>query len=151
MRTPPLLLCCLLAFAGGPTAGAEPGAVPEAAVVAPAAVAPVTDDESGSGRSAGDLSVEERTKMMQGANAYHTCVYQEGMQNIDSDPDIRRIADLALGLCQPRLDDLRDTITSWGIDHYFAEGFTRNVRDRATHQLLPELAVKKGRQGSLNE
>jgi hypothetical protein len=140
MRIPSLLFCCALAFAAGTTAIAEQGPALDADGAAPAA-----EEESSGSRSAGDLSVEERTQMMQAANGYHTCVYQEAMQNIDSDPDIRRIADLALGLCQPRLDELRDTITGWGIDHYFAEGFTRNVRDRATHQLLPELAVKKGR------
>lgn len=145
MRIPPLLLCGALACAAGTTAIAEQGPALDAGGVAPAAVAPAAEEESSGSRSAGDLSVAERTQMMQAANGYHTCVYQEAMQNIDSDPDIRRIADLALGLCQPRLDDLRDTITGWGIDHYFAEGFTRNVRDRATHQLLPELAVKKGR------
>lgn len=140
MRSRGLLLCCLLAcvaaravLAEGPLAPAPTGTAP-AAAVDPTAT-----------RSAGDLSVDERSRMMQAANAYSTCVYQEAMDNLDHDPDIRRVADLALGACEPRLDDLRGTIAGWGIDPYFAEGFTRNVRDRATHQLLAELAVKKGR------
>jgi len=140
MRSPGLLLCGLLACGAVPAVLAEEPLVADPADALPAAAAEPTGI-----RSAGDLSVEERTRMMQAANAYSTCVYQEAMGNLDSHPDIRRIADLALGQCQPQLDHLRSTIAGWGIDPYFAEGFTRNVRDRATHQLLAELAVKKGR------
>ena len=94
-------------------------------------------------RSPGDMTVDQRVEMMEAANAYNTCVYHEAIDNIDVDGDIRRIADLALGSCQPQLDDLDDTITNWGFAQNFAEQFTRTVRNRAARKLLPELAVRK--------
>lgn len=96
-------------------------------------------------RSPGDMTVEERVQMMEGANEYNTCVYNAALERIDTDPDIRRIADGAMGHCQPRLEALAGTIEDWGFAPYFAEGFTRNVRDRAARKLLPELAVRKSR------
>lgn len=96
-------------------------------------------------RSPGDMTVDERVTMMNSANDYNTCVYTEALERLDADPDIRRIADLAMGYCQPQLEDLRASIQTWGFDGHFAEGFTRNVRDRAARKLLPELAIRKSR------
>lgn len=95
-------------------------------------------------RSPGDLSIEERRAMMQHASDYNACVYHAAIADIDQHPDIRYIADQALGACVGRLDVLSETITSWGFPSGFAEGFTRSVRDRAVRHLLPELAVRKG-------
>ena len=96
-------------------------------------------------RSPGDLSSEERATMMRAANAYNTCVYNQAIENIELDPDIRRIADLAMGKCQADLDQLDSDIKAWGFPPYFAERFVRNVRDRAARKLLPELAIRKSR------
>jgi len=101
-----------------------------------------TDDAA---RSPGDMSVEERGEMMRQANAYNTCVYEQAMAQIDADPDIRRIADLAMGACEAQLDTLGSTIIGWGMPDYFAQGFTRTVRDRAVRKLVPELAIRKSR------
>jgi uncharacterized protein (DUF4213/DUF364 family) len=97
------------------------------------------------GRSPGDMTVEERVQMMQGARGYDNCVYTEAIARIDGEDDIRRIADMAMGQCEPRLDDLRAMIERWGFNPHFALGFTRNVRDRAARKVLPELAVRKSR------
>lgn len=124
-RRSTLLLVLLLAMAG---AGAE-----ETAAVA--------------SRSPGDLSDQERALMMQSANDYNACVFKQAMAEVKAkkDGDIRHIADMAMGLCQSGLDELKASITGWGFEDYFAEGFTRTVRDRAAHKLLPELAVELGR------
>ncbi|MEX2480865.1 MAG: hypothetical protein WD928_08390 [Gammaproteobacteria bacterium] len=95
-------------------------------------------------RSPGDLTIEERREMMQHASDYNACVYNAAIADIDKHPDIRQIADEALGACVERLDVLNETITAWGFPSGFAAGFTRSVRDRAVRQLLPELAVRKG-------
>lgn len=95
-------------------------------------------------RSPGDLTVEERAKMMQSTNDYNQCVYKQATDKIDSDPDIRRIADGALGACQPQLEALQNQIKSWKFPEYFAMGFARTVRDRAARNILPELASRKG-------
>lgn len=96
-------------------------------------------------RSPGDMTVEERVQMMEAANGYNTCIYEAALERIDSDSDIRRIADDAMGHCQARLETLSADIQGWGFAAYFAEGFTRNVRDRAARKLLPELAIRKSR------
>ena len=101
------------------------------------AVAPV--------RSPGDLSEAERVQMMQSANRYHACLYEQALAEIDADDDIRAIADLAMGHCQPQLDQLEAMISGWGIDRNFAAGFARSMRDRGARRLLPELAVEKSR------
>lgn len=95
-------------------------------------------------RSPGDMTVEERGQMMQATNDYNGCVYKNAMDKINAAPDIRRIADAALVMCQPQLDGLRKLITGWKFPAYFADGFSRQVRDRAVHNLLPELATRKG-------
>ncbi|MEQ8231795.1 MAG: hypothetical protein RLW61_15755 [Gammaproteobacteria bacterium] len=101
--------------------------------------------DAAAARSPGDMTVEERAEMMRQANAYNTCVYEQAIAQVDADPDIRRVADLAMGACENHLDDLGTTITGWGMPPYFAEGFTRTVRDRAVHRLMPELAIRKAR------
>lgn len=71
-------------------------------------------------------------------------MYKQATDKIDSDPDIRRIADNALGACQPQLEALQNQIKSWKFPEYFASGFARTVRDRAARNILPELATRKG-------
>jgi len=109
---------------------------------------PAADDVTDPGdaaRSPGDMTVEERGEMMRQANAYNTCVYEQAMAQVDADPDIRRVADLAMGACEGQLDTLGSTILGWGMPDYFAQGFTRTVRDRAVRKLVPELAIRKSR------
>mgnify|MGYP000117686653 FL=1 len=103
----------------------------------------VVEADSTNARSPGDLSGEERASMMRSTGDYNTCVYNHAMETIDSDPDIRRIADSAMGHCQSDLDSLKSNINEWGFPPYFADRFTRNVRDRAARKLLPELAIRK--------
>jgi hypothetical protein len=102
------------------------------------------DDGLASGeRSPGDMSVEERMQMIQASNGYNQCVLKEATDKINSDADIRRIADNALGSCQPQLDALQGLISGWKFPEYFAKGYARTVRDRAARNVLPELATRK--------
>ena len=94
-------------------------------------------------RSPGDMSVEERVQMIQATNIYNDCVYQQATDKINSDADIRRIADKALGSCQPQLEGLQRLISGWKFPEYFAKGYARTVRDRAARNVLPELATRK--------
>ncbi|MGE0860145.1 MAG: hypothetical protein AB7I01_13305 [Gammaproteobacteria bacterium] len=102
------------------------------------------DDAAPAGeRSPGDMSVEERTEMMKATNDYNRCVYQKAMGGAEGEPDIRRVADAALGACEPALEALRAKIRGWKFPDHFAEGFARTVRDRAARSVLPELAARK--------
>ena len=89
------------------------------------------------------MTVDERHLMMQSANEYNNCVFKQATDKIASDADIRRIADNALGACQPQLEALQNQIKSWKFPEYFATGFARTVRDRAARNILPELATRK--------
>ena len=91
------------------------------------------------------MSREERVQMMKVANDYNSCVLERAMAQVDAHGDIRRVADLAMGQCQPHLDELRATVTSWGFSEQFAQGFTRNVRSRAARSVLAALAVRSSR------
>ena len=94
-------------------------------------------------RSPGDMSVAERVQMIQATNTYNDCVYQQATDKINSDADIRRIADNALHSCQPQLDGLQRLIAGWKFPAYFAKGYARTVRDHAARNILPELATHK--------
>ena len=107
--------------------------------------APLSTAEDIATRSPGDMSVEERVEMMTAANQYNACVYKHAMEMVGSEPDIRRVADMAMGACEPGLNDLHGTITTWGFEDGFADSFTQNVRNRAARKILPELAVRASR------
>ncbi|MGE4616719.1 MAG: hypothetical protein AAEJ43_06845 [Gammaproteobacteria bacterium] len=96
-------------------------------------------------RSPGDMTVEERIQMMKKARGYDACVYNKAMAQVDDEGDIRLVADMAMGQCEPHLEDLGSMIQGWGFNPHFARGFTGNVRNRAARKILPELAVRKSR------
>lgn len=125
MRLTALLLTCMLALL-------------------PTVVLAASEGEASGERSPGDMTVDERRLMMQSANEYNNCVFKQATDKIASDADIRRIADNALGACQPQLEALQNQIKSWKFPEYFATGFARTVRDRAARNILPELATRKG-------
>lgn len=110
----------------------------------PAAVAAADSNEMTT-RSPGDLKVDERREMMAASNDYSNCIYKRSLEIINEHQDIRQVADRAMGDCVTVLDELEATITGWGFDQYFADGFSRNVRDRAARKLIPELAIRKSR------
>ena len=103
-----------------------------------------TQAPAGDERSPGDMTVEERAEMMKSTKDYNNCVYQQAIAKVDAEPDIRRVADDALGACEPTLEALRGKIRGWKFPDYFATGFARTVRDRAARNILPELATRKG-------
>lgn len=106
-------------------------------------VCAANEGETSGERSPGDMTVDERSQMMQSTNEYNNCVFKQATDKIGSDADIRRIADNALGACQAQLDALHKQIKSWKFPEYFASGFARTVRDRAARNILPELATRK--------
>lgn len=115
-----------------------------ALLVLASAAAAAAAETPAEARSPGDMSVEERAEMMRSATTYDNCVYERALASIDAHDDIRRIADVAMGECEDRLDSLSAQITGWGFGEEFAGGFTRNVRNRAARKILPELAIRKG-------
>ena len=107
------------------------------------ALSPLANAEQSEERSPGDMTVDERRQMMEHAAKYDNCVYSEAMTNIGAHQDIRAVADDALGNCQPKLQDLENLITGWGMPAGYAESFSSRIRQRATRKLLPELAIRK--------
>lgn len=94
-------------------------------------------------RSPGDMSVEERTKMMKTASLYDNCIYSQAIAKVGEFADIRQAADFAMGECQNKLADLESTITGMGFGADYATAFAHRIRNRAARKILPELAVRK--------
>jgi len=94
-------------------------------------------------RSPGDMTVEERAAMMTATQAYNACVFKRALERAHSNPDIRVVADEALGHCESALEALRAVIRAGRFPEQFAQGFARSMRDRAARNLLPELATRQ--------
>ncbi len=94
-------------------------------------------------RSPGDMSVDERMSMMKMVGEYNSCVYREGMANVDKFADIRQSADLALAACQNTSNELRAMIDGYGFEPGFGEHFVHHAQSRAARTLIPELAIRK--------
>jgi hypothetical protein len=101
-------------------------------------------DEAPQFRDPGDMTVEERSAIMQRVNDYNGCVFRESMARVDALPDIRQAADEGLEACKATLDAVRETILGFGFEAAFAEQFARHSQNRAVHRLIPELSLRKG-------
>lgn len=100
-------------------------------------------DDTSAARSPGDMSVEERTSMMQTASLYDNCIYSQAIAKVGEFADIRQAADFAMGECQSKLTDLEATITGMGFGADYATAFANRIRNRAARKILPELAIRK--------
>lgn len=81
--------------------------------------------------------------MMQMVGDYNSCVYREGMANVDKFADIRQSADAAMAACENTSNKLRATIDGFGFEPGFGEHFVHHAQSRAARTLIPELAIKK--------
>lgn len=104
------------------------------------------EDETTGLRDPSEMSVEERTVIMQRMNDYNGCVYKEAMARVEKLPDIRQAADEGMGACQGALDKLRETIEGYRFTPAFAEQFVHHAQNRVVKMLLPELSMRKGGQ-----
>lgn len=100
-------------------------------------------EDASTARSPGDMSVEERMKMMQTASLYDNCIYSQAIAKVGEFADIRQAADFAMGECQSKLSDLETTITGMGFGADYANAFANRIRNRAARKILPELAIRK--------
>jgi hypothetical protein len=105
--------------------------------------APVVVPADQTPRSPEQLTAEERGRMVEGANAYGTCLATEAGQ-FKEEPDPRTIADKAMGACRVKLDELDAVMEALALDPAFAEGFRNSTRDRAARRLLGLLMEIKG-------
>ncbi|MGE0336294.1 MAG: hypothetical protein AB7Q76_13485 [Gammaproteobacteria bacterium] len=103
-----------------------------------------TQVAAGDYRSPGDMTLEERSAMMQLVGEYNACVYRAGMEKVDAFPDIRQAADAAMEACENLSLKLRQTIDGYNFEPGFGEQFVHHARSRAAKSLLPELALRKG-------
>lgn len=94
-------------------------------------------------RSAGDMTVEERRDLMTATNRYQRCVYDAAMSGVSAASDVRIVADAAFDACEPEMSAMVAWFAEQGFDERFAEGYTRQMRDRAGRKLLPELMMRK--------
>lgn len=118
----------------------------EHAVLACALLSPgvLPAEETTDLRDPSDMTVEERTAIMQRMNDYNTCVYKEAMARVDALPDIRQAADEGMSACQGALDKVGETIEGYRFTPEFAEQFLHHTQSRAVKMLMPELSLRKG-------
>lgn len=96
-------------------------------------------------RSPADMSVEERTAVMNRINDYHRCVYEAAMARVDELPDIRQAADEGMAACDDAALAIGELVEGYSFEPGFAEQLVNHARHRAVHKLMPELAVRKSR------
>jgi hypothetical protein len=89
------------------------------------------------------MSVQERMSMMQMVGEYNSCIYREGMANVDKFADIRQSADAAMAACEDTSNKLRAIIDGYGFEPGFGEHFVHHAQARAARTLIPELAIRK--------
>lgn len=94
-------------------------------------------------RSLGEMTVEERMRMMKSASKFDNCVYAQAISKVGDFPDIRQAVDFALGKCQTHLAELEAKITSMGFAADYAHAFVNRIRSRAVRNILPVLAIRK--------
>ena len=97
-------------------------------------------------RDPSDMTVEERTAIMQRMGDYNSCVYKESMARVDQLPDIRQAADEGMAACQASLDKMGETIAGFNFSEAFAEQFRHLAQSRAAKMVIPELSLRKGSQ-----
>jgi|LNFM01.1.fsa_nt_gb hypothetical protein len=113
------------------------------ALLAPLAVAAAAPPEY---REPSEMTVEERSTIMQRMNDYNGCVYKEAMARVDKLPDIRQAADEGMSACQGTLDTVEQAIAGFNFSPEFAEQFLHHTQSRAVKMLMPELSLRKGGQ-----
>jgi len=114
-----------------------------AGLVARSAVA-ADDAPAEAYRSPGEMTLEERTAMMQLVSDYNNCLYKEGLARVEQFPDIRQAADAAMAACESTSNKLRETIDGFRFEPGFGEQFVHHTQSRAIRSLIPELAIRKG-------
>lgn len=94
-------------------------------------------------RSPGDMTIDERTAIMQLVGEYNNCLYKEGLARVEQFADIRQAADAAMEACEATANRLRETIDGFHFEPGFAEQFVHHTQSRAVRSLMPELAIRK--------
>lgn len=100
-------------------------------------------DSGASFREPSDMTVEERTGVMQRVNDYNNCVFREAMARVDRLPDIRQAADEGMAACKAALETIGKTLTDYRFEPGFSTQFLHHTQSRAVRMLIPELSLRK--------
>lgn len=85
----------------------------------------------------------DMTLVAQGNLDYTACLRSRALEEMDSSPDVRVVADAAAAACRPVLDELRAALEDNRVNPQFANGAIERVKRRALRRLLPLLMMER--------
>ena len=90
----------------------------------------------------------DMTLMAQGNLDYTACLRSRALEEMDSSPDVRVVADAAAAACRPMLDELRAALENNRVNPEFANGAIERLKRRALRRLLPLLMMERSQRSS---
>ena len=90
----------------------------------------------------------DMTLVAQGNLDYTACLRSRALEELDSSPDVRVVADAAAAACRPVLDELRAALSDNRVNPQFANGAIERVKRRALRRLLPLLMMEQSQRSS---
>ena len=90
----------------------------------------------------------DMTLVAQGNLDYTACLRSRALEEMDSSPDVRVVADAAAAACRPVLDELRAALMDNRVNPQFANGAIERVKRRALRRLLPLLMMERSQRSS---
>ena len=90
----------------------------------------------------------DMTLVAQGNLDYTACLRSRALEELDSSPDVRVVADAAAAACRPVLDELRAALGDNRVNPQFANGAIERVKRRALRRLLPLLMMERSQRSS---
>jgi len=90
----------------------------------------------------GKVTDEDRRLINETTRDYNICVQQNAVQQLDNFADIRKVAALAVNLCEHQLNELKVKLGSKANSDLYS-GLGRHIKNRAIKTLLPLLMIAK--------
>jgi hypothetical protein len=92
-------------------------------------------------RTTGEMTVEERTKVTEARFDYSDCLDEAAMTRMQTQNDIRVVADHSMKDCAPILENLHDYLIAANYSPEGTKGFLRSISNRAVNKLLSNLMM----------
>ncbi|HIF50236.1 MAG TPA: hypothetical protein EYQ42_01660 [Thiotrichaceae bacterium] len=92
-------------------------------------------------KTTGEMTTEERIKVSDSKGEYIECLDESAITRLQTQNDIRVVADHSMKDCAPVLEDLYDYLTAANYAPDATKGFLRSISNRAVNKLLSNLMM----------
>jgi hypothetical protein len=92
-------------------------------------------------RTTGEMTSEEREKVTDARFDYSDCLDESAMTRLQTQNDIRVVADHSMKDCAPVLENLHDYLITANYSPEGTKGFLRAISNRAVNKLLSNLMM----------